>query len=222
TRGRPSASLFLAALFLLSLISTSRSAMAGMALGLIVLTYASFYPAAARRMLMILVLSGMVLTVPLFLVIPKLPSEVTNMIFSSARARLGIWYYTARHVEEAPFFGHGLDASRGTQNEVKANEIPWMKARRGVISLHPHNIFLQLWLDFGLVGVTLWGGLLLLLLRATRRLEAALQPYALGAFTCGLTMLSVTFSPVQAWWSAGFVVTAALFLMLAQNRSSKY
>lgn len=207
--------------FLLSGFLTSRSALLGLMMGTSVLFFAWFQTSLARWMLMAIIAFGTIFTPPLFSILPLAPPEITGRFFDSAQHRMKIWELTARHVVEAPFFGNGIDASRGIETSVRSEAASYMPEGTQVISLHPHNIFLQIWLDGGLIGALLWAGLMLLLADRTRYLSVRAQPYALAACYCALAMLSTTYSILQAWWLAGHIVVGFLITLLAQNELSK-
>lgn len=204
---------------------TNRSAIAGLALGTIILFLAYYRAALARGLLIGILVIGLVGVVPLALLLPNGPGAANDLLFASANHRIKIWVLTAGHVLEAPFLGHGIDASRGIYTKVDENGGPYLKEGTSIISQHPHNIFLQLWLDFGFVGTVLWGVLMIFLAVQTRFLPAIAQPYVLAALFCSLAMLNTTFTILQAWWSSGHMATAAMLLLgsysAARNAASK-
>jgi O-antigen ligase len=212
-RGRTAgvALLFMFMFFLLS--ATSRSASVGMLMGASAFVLAFMLPMFVRLALMTLVIMGLLLTVPAAENASKLPTNITEKLFESAQARLDIWEYTAKHVAEAPIFGHGIDASRGLETTVSGERAKYLNPGTNIISLHPHNVFLQLWLDFGAVGAAMWGALMLMLLQSIKHLARNTQAYALGAATCALVMLCTTFSPLQAWWATVLIETMLLFAL---------
>ncbi len=207
------------AFFLLAAFLTSRSALFAMFVGLVVLFFAHYQVALTRWVLMVVVVFGLLFTPVLATMLPLAPQEFTGRFFDSAQHRMKIWAITARHVADHPIFGNGLDASRGIESTVRDEAASYMPAGTSVISQHPHNVFLQIWLDLGLVGALLWGWLLLWMADRTRFLPAELQPYALAACYAAICMLNTTYSILQAWWSAGHVAVAALLLCLAYNKS---
>lgn len=217
-RNRPIlARVAVAAFFLLCGFMTSRTALLAALLGMVVLYFASYQASLARWVLMAFIGFCVLFTPPLCAVLPLAPPEITGRFFDSAQHRMKIWELTARHVANAPIFGNGLDASRGIQTTVVNSAADYMPSGTSVISQHPHNIFLQLWLDLGLMGALLWGGLLMLMVDRTRFLPEGAQPYALAACYAGLTMLSTSFSILQAWWSSGYVATALVLMLLAYS-----
>ena len=65
--------------------------------------------------------------------------------------RLEIWHFVGDRIAERPLWGWGLDASRaipGGDQLIRLGE-KWLP-------LHPHNAALQLWLELGLPGCTLF------------------------------------------------------------------
>ncbi|HVY12542.1 MAG TPA: O-antigen ligase family protein, partial [Alphaproteobacteria bacterium] len=203
-----------------SLISTNRSAALGLIAGTAMLFLAYFIPRTLRRLLTAYIVLGLVFAIPVGLNATRLPPAVMDHLFGSAQYRLKIWHYTAQHILKAPIFGHGIDSSRGIQTTVGLEGLPQMQVGTYSISQHPHNVFLQLWLDFGVVGVVLWGALMIIAVRSIRVLPKDMQPYALGLAACSLAMLSTTFSPLQAWWAAGHIAAGLMFMLAAQSRSS--
>jgi O-antigen ligase len=103
-------------------------------------------------------------------------------------ARLDIWTFAADHVQDHPFRGWGLDASR---------------TFGPAIPLHTHNGELQLWLELGAIGAALAGVFFCWLAYGVVRLstrsrgEAAM---AAGALVSYLVIGGVSFGIWQEWW----------------------
>lgn len=76
----------------------------------------------------------------------RLFGGVGNELEGGGRGRL--WHEAWRAIGDSPIVGHGL----GSSGVVGA----------GVDGMYPHNIFLQIWVDAGVVGLLLFGLLLLL------------------------------------------------------------
>lgn len=71
------------------------------------------------------------------------------MAQASIPHRLVIWHFTATEALRHPIFGHGLEALRYLKTETP---MPYVKATH---ILHPHNSFLQIWVEMGLAGALL-------------------------------------------------------------------
>jgi O-antigen ligase len=77
---------------------------------------------------------------------------------ASSRHRVVIWDFVARQAATHPWLGWGINAARDFSN---MGEVPLLGDR--MIPMHPHNAVLQLWLEFGALGIGLcalwWLGL---------------------------------------------------------------
>lgn len=203
-----------------SMLLTSRSATLGLVAGLVAYWLATASLPWARRAVGAVLVAGFVLAVPLGLAAGHaLDAGYADWLFPSARHRMEIWGHAAWRVLETPLFGHGIDASRAIRPEVGE----WSRfgpLTDSLLPLHPHNGFLQVWLELGLAGAVLVLAASLLLLAATRRLGVEAQPYAIGLFTAGLAMANTAYGLWQAWWMAGYLA-AGTMLALAQRAGNR-
>ncbi|WP_165188928.1 O-antigen ligase family protein [Caulobacter soli] len=125
-------------------------------------------------------------------------------------ARLNIWTFAADHVQNHPFRGWGLDASR-----TFGSAIP----------LHTHNAQLQLWLELGAIGAALagvffcWMAYEVVRLAERSREEAAM---AAGALVSYLVIGALSFGVWQEWWLAlGALTLIACDLARAVDQSDE-
>jgi O-antigen ligase len=96
-----------------------------------------------------------------------------------------IWRFGAERILEKPILGWGFAAS---YNLPDTGEVSLRHTSKKVISNHPHNVFLQVWLELGIPGMLLGGWFLFALITRVRRpLAQAILAYIL----------------VQGWVSAG-------------------
>lgn len=219
TKGKTILSILSVIAFLcVSAFLTNRSSMLGMVVGTGILFFAYFQPVLARWALVLMIGIGCFFIVPISTLLPLIPQEITGQLFDSALARIKIWTYTSQHILEEPFFGHGIDASKGMETDTSSGN-GFFEPGVNVVSHHPHNIFLQIWLDLGMVGALLWGGLLLMLTYRVYNAHETAQPYIVAAAFCSLMMLSTTFSLLQAWWLSGHIATAILLALLSYSLS---
>lgn len=142
-------------------------------------------PGAWRRLwpplLLLLLLGG-----PLLLWgLGQVGLEQAEWLPNTARYRIQIWRVAAERLFEAPLFGWGLEASERLPD---GGEVSLAGAAR-VVTGHPHNVLLQLWLELGLPGLLLGGGILALLFHRVRRPAAAallVSALVLGLLSYGL------------------------------------
>lgn len=152
-----------------------------------------------------------ILFAPLVGMISRLaPEGLLNALPMSWDHRLRMWNYALAKVQERPLLGHGLDSSRLMQESFTTRigvDVPF-------ISLHPHNIGLQTWMELGAVGA-------LLLTFTIVKLSSLLSddfmqsPWRSGAMAGTITAVSlagmVTVGAWQYWWWAAALLP--LFLV---------
>lgn len=129
-----------------------------------------------------------------------------------ARERVAIWNVFEDRVGEAPWLGHGFDASFRLGDGAGT---PAMRPGDTVIDdIHPHNQLLQVWIDFGLVGAAgILAGLGWLVARMRHLPAIDLAPRI--AFLASATMMGlVGVQAWDAWWLATLAVCWAAFTVL--------
>lgn len=123
--------------------------------------------------------------------------------------RVEAWDYIYQKIMEKPVWGHGFDASR-TFNETfilrGSYELP-------IVSLHPHNAGLHIWVETGMVGALLASLFIFLAGRiAIRRLSD--NPLTVAMVTSyiaiAVCLCTVSFGVWQYWWWATLIFTGAL------------
>ncbi|MFN3402215.1 MAG: O-antigen ligase family protein, partial [Ferrovibrio sp.] len=83
-----------------------------------------------------------------------------HILPDSFRSRFWSWEVVLGRIGEAPFFGHGIGATR-TWQETYTEYPAWMAqlpenwSRFQVVPNHPHNMALHIWAETGLVGALL-------------------------------------------------------------------
>lgn len=210
--GRRAAGLLLAGSVLALLAQPSRSAAVGALIGLVVFLCALRRPTAVRRALAGLLVLVSLAVIPAALALRDAGADRSALLFRSAQHRVEIWGRAAGRSLDAPWAGHGIDASRALRPMGETSRFETLN--NTLLPLHPHNAFLQIWLELGGAGMALVLALGLSALAATRRLPADGQPFALGYLGAALSMASTAYGLWQAWWLAG-LLTAGLLLWLA-------
>lgn len=136
----------------------------------------------------------------------------------SVNHRMRIWHFATDRIMERPVLGWGLDSSRaipgGKDIEMitlvypDGGEFPWAEQQ---LPLHPHNIFLQIWLELGLVGALFGAGALLALVWAISLTESAWVRFSsAGAMAAGVTFSGLSYSIWQSWWFCTLMFALAL------------
>lgn len=83
----------------------------------------------------------------------QMPSNINEISWfghSYVRERLEIWSFISHAIQDSPLIGYGIEASRNMTFETDRLYFP------GNSVLHPHNFMLQIWLEFGVLGVAVF------------------------------------------------------------------
>jgi len=136
--------------------------------------------------------------------------------------RLLVWEYVSNQVLEKPFLGYGIGTSRLIGQNIILN-IPNSNSEiKGGIPLHPHNNFLQIWLELGLIGIIL---LTLLWLKALKfayfvRNKSYIMGTGISISILNIFIVSnLSFGIFQAWWLS--VIALTLLLLIQNNEYNK-
>jgi O-antigen ligase len=147
------------------------------------------------------------------LLVPPLVAALLPTVYDAAdladmpqphRHRVQIWTYALERIAERPLFGWGFDSARELMGTGAGAVLP-----DAPMSLHTHNLTLQVWMELGIVGVAL---LVLLGYRLWRRaasLGANAAPAALAGFAAWLVFAEISRGAWQHWWLAVLWLFAA-------------
>ena len=127
-----------------------------------------------------------------------------------------MWAYSWDLIQQAPLIGHGFDSSRA----FDALKFRTPDGRDiTVLSMHPHNIGLQIWLETGLVGVTLAIGFLVALLKiALKTCRDGFRAFAAaGLLATVATSGAVTVGVWQHWWWALIFIGVSLICLIPSS-----
>lgn len=130
-----------------------------------------------------------------------------------AAQRMEIWSFISEYALRKPWTGFGIEATR----YIRDFEIPGVWFHNTEI-LHPHNFALQIWIEFGGIGILLSIVFFALLVRGIAqigdtpekgaRLSARI---ALGLFIACLSVAATGYGLWQGWWIGAFCLAAALW-----------
>ncbi len=147
----------------------------------------------------------------------KILTSETISLPGSWDHRLRMWAYCWAEIKQNPFLGHGFDVSR-TYSETYKTPAGYDMA---IVSLHPHNIGIQLWLETGLVGVLLFCAFILgLIKQALKYAGSPLCAAALSGLLASNVLIYAT--TVNLWhdYVWGSTVFALVILTLIPRGSA--
>lgn len=212
--GRRGTAMLLPALLALPVMAgESQSAQLGLIAGLLVLALAVLSARLVRLLLAALTAFAFTAVVPAAAWLNEKVLDLQLLPFSF-RHRLEIWHFVAERITERPLLGWGLEASRQIGNHQMSDALGWGAE---LLPLHPHNAFLQIWLELGILGAASTVATMLLLLRCIGRLPASVQPLALAAYASAFSMITVSYGIWQSWWISTMMATILLVAMAVRT-----
>jgi len=138
--------------------------------------------------------------------------------------RLAIWRFAVDNIFSGPLsflFGGGVNYSQYLNDLGRMVTLPGYPEPIPLLPTHPHNLFLQIWLEFGLVGVLLVIGLIWLMVRfALEHADRALCPpvaAAALAIAAGFYVISSVDLSLWTLWRLAAPVFG-LYILLAAER----
>ena len=199
-------------------VSTSNKT--AIALALLVAAALWYRRRLAHRILTACLLAGLV-AAPLLPLTVLAPDRLADRFddYDSGLHRLYIWEFSAQRIAERPLLGWGLDAAPLIPGGEEKLEHGGNR-----MNVHPHNAFLQIWLELGAIGVALTAVILALL---TRRIARLADPFdavcAGGLLVSVLVVANLSFGIWQTWWMAvlalaGISITATGRIKAAEDR----
>jgi len=176
----------------------------------------------------IVIYTMLVPALPSFLPDPRdSESSITRFYSSSDFHRFIIWNTAVEHIEEKPLLGGGLDTTRALYSNKDMTQFQAVIKSTGKklsfvaepIPLHPHNAFLQLWIELGVVGA---GLLAILLFEILRRMQRSIKSRweaaaGYGLFVTGVTVSSLSYGIWQSWWLGSLFLAAASMAAAIKN-----
>lgn len=140
-----------------------------------------------------------------------LPAKLhTTLAEAHSNDRVAIWQSFGAAVEQRPLLGSGFGASTRMADDPLVQQVA-EPLRRMLGAGHPHNSFLQVWVELGAAGAALVLAVLILLWRACVGLPPAVLPWATGLGATVVSIAAVSHGAWQAWWIAS--VGAAVVLV---------
>lgn len=155
-----------------------------------------------------------ILAAPLFAgLITLLDQELLEAGPASWEHRLYMWDFVFRLISDAPLMGQGFDSARTYPDMITLSDGQSVT----LLSLHTHNVGLQIWLETGLIGAALAGATLLSCLSLTEKFAKQSADIAFGL--CGFLTVFILASSFSFgvwqywWWGTLFLGLAALNLV---------
>ena len=160
--------------------------------------------------------AAMALLLPFFLrLVEPYRTLIEPYVKHSGDHRFEIWDYMSARVVERPFLGWGLWSTKSVPITPQEMSHYIYVSKLGI---YPHNQWLELWVEMGVLGA-LVGVLLsvIVLRRIGRSLPTDLQPFAYAAFASAVAISSFGFQVTTDSWWAALAATGFLFRELGRR-----
>ncbi len=125
--------------------------------------------------------------------------------------RIAVWQAAGAHIPDGLPFGFGADYARIWKETAPMIDIPGSPVALPVMPTHPHNIFLQIWLELGLPGVFAIAAFVYFGMRVLRR--AALPTAVITGMIGAVTAIAVSFLVEGSIWQVWRLAAIALAAM---------
>ena len=143
-----------------------------------------------------------------------LPWQKTS-IGGSIIHRLLVWEYVGSEILKKPLLGNGIGTSRLIGQNIVLNIPNTNQEIRGGIPLHPHNSFLEIWLELGLLGII---GLSFIWIKIIKfGMNIRKNSFVIGTGVCTsiitiFVIYNLSFGVFQAWWMASIGLLCFIIL----------
>ncbi len=134
--------------------------------------------------------------------------------------RLLVWEYVGNQIYTKPFLGFGAGTSRLIGQNIILKIPNSNQEIKGGIPLHPHNNFLEIWLELGLLGIVIISMIWMKIIQYGIKIRK--ESYVIGTGVCSsivtiFIISNLSFGVFQAWWMSSI---ALIFLVIL--KSTKY
>lgn len=144
-------------------------------------------------------------------ILDLIPERIQNHVgYGSLGIRADMWVAFSSLLTNAPFFGHGMEASLDA-----AAAYPDLALSEELLGWgHTHNFAIQVWYELGAVGVALFAILLFFYFRILRMVPQNLLPATLSTTAAVWTVSLVSHGAWQAWWWSLVGLLAMAWIMV--------
>ena len=126
--------------------------------------------------------------------------------------RLEIWEFVMRYALDNPLYGYGMEATRYI-TDFQHQHI----YHPDTSVLHPHNFSIQIWMEFGLIGLIAASGFFIFVIRAIQNLELSNRKAIVAMFIATLSVASMGYGLWQSWWLGELIFLSAISATMSRK-----
>lgn len=225
-RGIFSAMIVIAAILAVA-VSPHETSKLALVAGAVVFAIAYVSDRWAYRLLQVGWVSICLLIVPLAIFAKSQDLQNAKWLQRTAQQRILIWNEFAQKTLDAPLLGHGFDVAAVTKPIIPGfAELPYLQSGKKVpaklvpyLAIHPHNVYLQVWFEFGAVGAALMLAAGLATLAGLARLSPHQRPSLYATAGAAAVMIFSSYGLWQIWF-VGMLAFSAIACAIAIKVSS--
>jgi len=122
--------------------------------------------------------------------------------------RIAVWQSVGAHITQGLPFGFGADFAREWKETAPLINVPNATIALSLMPTHPHNVFLQIWLELGVPGVTAFAVFVLFGARALTR--AAMSPLVVAGLAGAVGAITFSMLVEASIWQVWRLAAMAL------------
>jgi O-antigen ligase len=193
--------------------ATSETGKLAFAVGVLAFAMAHFSTRLAHYTIAAVWLVACLAVVPLARLARQFDLQDASWVQLTGQIRLSIWNEIAQLVPKAPILGVGADMTYVIRPRMHEVPLAAPDYWAGFPLTHPHNVYLQIWYELGLVGAALLTVFGLMVLRQICRLREAQRPFAFALFAASAAQIGFSYNLWQIWFMCLFGFAVAMFAL---------
>ncbi len=127
--------------------------------------------------------------------------------------RVEIWDFVMRYALNNPIYGYGIEATRF----IKEFEHDYIY-HKGSTILHPHNFSIQIWIEFGIIGILLAAALIAFVIKQISKIAPPDRRIVIALLIATLAVSSTGYGMWQSWWIGEFMLLISLCALIAPKK----
>ena len=143
--------------------------------------------------------------------LPSSVGEVSIIRDAYVAQRLEVWQFVSDQIMTHLWLGQGLEVISNIPHQFTSFD------KDGI--LHPHSAILQIWVELGVLGISLAVFCVAWLLRYMfANLDRHHAKAAITTFVILFTVANITYGIWQGWWLGLFCIIAGMYIIIAREK----
>ncbi len=199
-------------------LTQSQSAQLAFIIGITILfLFPARYDMSYKALSLIIALAlacSPLIVIALFNLLGTSGQEVMWLKNGYAGNRSEIWHFVMRYALNNPWYGYGIEATRF----VESFEHDHIYHKANTV-LHPHNFVVQLWMEFGIVGVVSASLLFSAISQKITTTDYIQRKHITCVYIPFILVASISYGMWQSWWLGLIIYLIMLCILIARTES---